>query len=83
MLATESPNENFELLREQYESGTLDFTKVTLEDWMHASFLSLFEGHVMDTERTVEFKGSVYVLHACVHSIVPPEQSDTLKGQKQ
>ena len=67
----------------QYEDGTLDFTKVTVEDWMHVSFLSLFEGNVVEFDRTVEFRGGVYTLHACIDSITPPEQTETLRGQIQ
>lgn len=69
-------------IREKIMEGTLDLRTISLAQWMHVSFLSLFNQQETHIQQTVLFQGSVYSLHACVNGVVPPEAVARLKEKQ-
>ena len=54
---------------EGLESGKIDYSKVTVHEWMQVSFLMLVHGNELHIDQQVLYGGSVYQLHACVEKI--------------
>jgi len=79
---TELASEDFKKLRQQFRDGTLDLTRVSVAEWLNLSFLTMFNAEQIHLEQPVLFKGSMYSMHACVSSVVPPEKTTNLRKKQ-
>lgn len=74
--------ERCEEIRVGLLSGKLDLHTVSLLDWMHVSYLSLFNKQETHMQQSIVYDGNVYNLHFCVSSVVPPAQPEKLREKQ-
>ena len=74
--------EGCEKIREGLINGTIDLTTISVAQWLHVSYLSLFAQKETHMEQAVVYEGNVYNLHLCVSGVVPPEAAEKLRDKQ-
>jgi len=62
------------------EKGDIDFSTVTMRDWLDISFLMLYHGKEMHINENIMYGGNVYTLHSCIEQVVPNQQVSALRN---
>lgn len=78
---TISPSD-YVTIRDALVAGTLDYSSITLEQFLEVSFLALFEGFEIHNELRVVHKGNLYQLHACLSAVVPGQSVKALNTRQ-
>lgn len=74
--------DRFKEIQEGLKTSTLELDELSVADWMNYSFLSMFAQQEVHLEQAVMFQGSVYYLHTCIQSVVPPEQTKNISEKQ-
>jgi hypothetical protein len=65
-------SKDFEKLLVGLNNGTLDLNKVSVADYLHASFLAMFaDTESVEINQEIVYKGNFYRMHACIMGVTP------------
>lgn len=77
-----SPNRVEEILK-SLDSGKIDCSKVTLEEFVQVSFLQLMFGtDETHLNQKLMYGGNLFNIHVCVAQINPAEKVDSLREKQ-
>ena len=69
-------------IREGLLKGTIDLREVSLAQWIHVSYLTLFDKKETHLEQAIVYEGNVYNLHLCVSGVIPPASPEKLREKQ-
>lgn len=82
MRPMESPTDEyaarFNTISEGIDRGSLDYSTVSMKEWMEVSFLMLYHGKESQLEQKMVYGGNLFQFHACINQITPNQQVSAL-----
>lgn len=72
MHVTELKTDEFRNLEQSFQQMKVDFTTMTVDEFLNFSYLSMFGSREVQIERTVMHGGALFTIHICVNAIIPP-----------
>jgi len=78
MTVTISNERTAEIIKALETGHGLD--KVTMEEYLQVSFLTLMSGDEVHSEERIMYGGNVFSLHVCVNQVAPGQQVSALRN---
>ena len=76
----ESASRDYEKLLTGLNNGTLDLTKVSVAEYLHASMLAMFADiDSVELNQEVVYQGNFYRMHACIQGVTPSEPKESIE----
>lgn len=62
--------------------GRVDLSEVSVHDWLHLSFLAMYNQEQLHLDEKLMYQGVIYGMHLCVQSANPAESLGNLMEQQ-